>query len=172
MGFIENLGRELEEKRKKSEAERRRSTQRREARDAERLAVEKMKLESKEECFAASDFPRLVKELADLINGSTGVEDFSHTHVFLFWSDTDGADYNNEGECIRNRRVEIRAMEDWTIKVIGGLFGSTTLKKSDWYGNVEAQEKALEKAYRHPKIQGKPSKEPGFFRDDGGGYGI
>lgn len=52
--------------------------------------------------------------------------------------------------------VDIDTTPDGVIKIQGGLFGSTTLPKSQWSGSNgrEVLEKALEKAYKHPKSVG------------------
>lgn len=52
-----------------------------------------------------------------------------------------------------NKVVSIETTPDGTITIQGGLLGSTTLSKSQWSGSNgrEVLEKALEKAYNHPR---------------------
>jgi len=62
-----------------------------------------------------------------------------------------------------NKRVEIKTAADGTINIQGGLFGSTTIPKDKWQGKngQEALEKALEKAYKHPLVEVRPSSRAG-----------
>lgn len=142
MGFIERLSRENEERRRKLEEKGRLKRER----EVEHYRAEEKKDENRQRCLTASDFASLTQKLALTI----GAKRYDlPDHISLFWDEyslflLDGNDYH------RGKYIEIRAMDDWSIKVIGGFFGSTTLKKSDWFENRDIQEKALEKAYNHP----------------------
>lgn len=51
------------------------------------------------------------------------------------------------------KSIGIETTADGIIKFKGGLFGSTTVKQSAWEKNRATLEQALEKAYKHPKIE-------------------
>ncbi len=142
MRFIENLkGQFQAEELKKEERERRKWEQ-----DKEALRREETERENRQQCLMACDFPHLMKELAEVLNDQRAIHnsaeiDKFYYYVRLYWFKEGDGSFN---------MINVTAMADWTIKVEGNYWGSTTLKKNDWYGNKDIQEKALEKAFKNP----------------------
>lgn len=135
-----------------------------------------------------SNFPNLIRELRSVIpikNEKEYFEDkkirkWDEIHVFIEGNDagqvtgaefTLGWDYQWDNQwnrqCYVHKRINVKFYPNGKIKVDGGWFGKTELLFDEWKDNLEIQEKALEKAFKHP---GK-----GYFVPptvEMGGYGL
>ncbi len=161
MGFIENLRRQAKDREvqrvKEEQGRVIKYNQRRKKEKAEHekflqlVSLSKMHLEK-------SAFPQLCSDLTSLGKAST------------YWKV--GTTDDDQLKTVRPRKdsmclelwltertftgatkyIVIESRPEGTIVVHGGLFGSTTLPLSEWQDNPEIQEKALERAYKHPRL--------------------
>lgn len=156
MGFIEDERRKQEAR---LEDYRRNQTTLEEKRSQKKISEETEKVaqaartKEAERQFEQSGLNEMIREL-----GKLG----SHEKV-QSWRTHD--DYRNhiilsEGDK-KNKEVWIKVVSDGTITIQGGIFGSTILPKDEWQGKAgrETLEKALGKAYKHPKLR------PGTYID-------
>jgi hypothetical protein len=175
MGFIEELRRESEQNRlreqTKKEAglnkikiqeERKNQQQLKQAREIEKIHLKSIEYVNK------SDFPRLAKDLADVIHGNLcGPSNFYRVSDYYKYSDEraipEGVelevawDYKSEEHnsfvTTQYKYVKIRFYPNGNIQVKGGLFGSTNLSLEQWHKHPDIQEGKLEKAFKSPGMQ-------------------
>jgi len=146
MGFIEDERRRhaailnaLQQRDKDLESER---VSREKTRAAEKAHEEELLQQSKQ-YFEQSGLRGMLEELGRLgsHNAAFGLEK---------WGNSSSIDIEVNSVDLR---VWIKTTPNGTIKIEGGRHGSTTLPRDKWQGKdgPEALEKALEKAYKHPK---------------------
>lgn len=176
MGFIERLKREQEEQERLRAGEARaideanrlardRAVQERE-RELEEASERAKKEEQEKErirelaeksrgYLEKSSFPLLCHELTELGKGKSSewrVDKLGNIGFRFELEDRKGRWVEWGGS--RRRIVHfihIQAQPNGDITVEGGWFGSTKLPLEEWHDNAFVQDKALERAYHHPK---------------------
>ena len=169
MGFIENLRRQKEAERQAAE----RAKQLTEAKARQEQELESLKEQERarivQECEKAktflnrSEFPSLTRELASLVHGmrQTNLSMFSYNKKLkevgvkfrIIWNEV-----QNRREVYEDRKqgmlvqhsykfIEIHSFSDGRIDVNGD-----TLSYDEWYQKPYNAEKALERAFSHPRI--------------------
>lgn len=128
--------------------------------------------------FQASNFPRLIKELASVIEGmfvdipssawDGGVEGENQLVVKIKWGNKKIPFRTKVGDREQNL-IEIITNPEGTIQVKGRL--TITLLLNKWRGRADVQESALEQAYRNPGTHTFFSSSPMDIAS-GGGYGM
>jgi hypothetical protein len=176
MGFIERLREELERKRIEQTAIERNKVQRdiEEQQQKQHLhEASKRKwnevVNESNKYVNQSNFPRLIRELASVVPGAKADGDtipFHSVEEYYKYERSDEKyypkgvqlkmqwDHEKKGfdnyDYMAYKYIEIKFYPNGNIRVEGGLFGSTNLSFEKWKGNPEAQEKALEKAFKNP----------------------
>lgn len=178
MGFIEELRRKnneqellktLERKRKERENKEREESLRRSSADSEAIRVGR--LAESNSYYISSNFPQMTRDLARLggflftemgtPNDRYYNKDKDYVEIELSKNEFVGIPGKND--TMKNSRIEVKFTHDGRIEVIGDSRGSSTLDLSQWKNNPDAQEKALEKAYKYPKTH--------LWEDRGTDYG-
>ncbi len=132
-----------------------------------------------------SNFPNLIRELRSVIPIKDEKFYFEDKQIrkwdeiYAFIEDngvsqvtgaqfTLGWDYRMKDAHHTHKKINVKFYPDGKIRVEGGLLGTTDLFINEWRDNLEVQEKALEKAFKHPG-------RGNFVRAAGpemGGYGL
>lgn len=171
MGFLENLrkAKEAEETRLKEARERREREEKR-VRDAEAAIREELKRRrlQADAWLKKTSFPEFLKELGRFVGGPPSIEPLSNVEEgFLYrpsswnWKSI----ISEDSVAIKfswvhkelglydyyERAFVVEVKYSGEISIHGGFFGSSNLTPGEWEGNKSIQEKAIEKAYKHPR---------------------
>lgn len=163
--WLENLKKEKQERDQSStlerearelESKRQIETWAREAEQKKKLNREHL-IESRKHYFS-SNFPQMIKDLT----GSTeyramefgmedryGNSDRDKVEIELYKSES----FKKSGVSMKRKfEIDIEFTHDGKINIRGDRRGSSTLNLYEWENSADIQEKALKKAYEHPRI--------------------
>lgn len=150
MGFIEDERRrkaaELDAQRRRSSLMQQQERDRRQREASKEAAIKAQAAKSKQQ-FEQSGLREMIEELKNL---------GSHESIFEFNMGVNhSVDITVSQKGLVSNEVKIETTPDGTIKIQGGLLGSTTLSKDKWQGKngKEALERALGKGYKHPLME-------------------
>ena len=156
MGFIEDERRrvaaELEAQRKSQSIREQQRIEQRRREEAEQAAIEAQAAKSKQQ-FEQSGLGGMIRELTNIKNSHITSRELKggKSHVVAIIQER-----SVRGNEVVSAKVFVETFADGTIKIEGAfLFGSTTLSRDEWQEKKgrEKLERALGKAYKHPKIK-------------------
>lgn len=151
MGFIEEL------RRKKAEQEELQRQQhlriygdlriQREEREAEEQRLKAMEDKARK-YFQESGLGEMLAEVAELIGEHSSSYGYQGNYISRLQISLRGV-----GDKIEVKSIEIETDAEGTIRFRAGFLGSSTINQPLWKNNRDALEKALDKAYSHPRIE-------------------